>query len=159
MIVESGSIRQVYLHPAQMSFCETSSLVETVLGSCVAVTLWERRSHIGCICHAVMPRGGGREPLKYVDSSIRLMLELMDGRRIRRRDIEVKLFGGASMRGAMSGRLNVGQQNVAEALAVLERAGLSPRTSDTGGTAGRKLRFYSATGEVLVGRLRLETRP
>ena len=42
------------------------------------------------------------------------------------------------------------------ALAVLRQEGFTPRTSDTGGTEGRKLRFYSATGEVFVKRIRME---
>ena len=62
----------IYLHPAQMCFCGRPSRVETVLGSCVAVTMWNARLQIGCICHAVLPlqRKSKHEPLKYVDSSI-----------------------------------------------------------------------------------------
>ena len=39
---------------------------------------------------------------------------------------------------------------------VLRQEGFSPRTSDTGGTQGRKVRFYSVTGEVFVKRIRME---
>ena len=54
------------------------------------------------------------------------------------------------------GRKSVGRQNIEAALAVLRQEGFAPRTSDTGGTEGRKLRFYSATGEVFVKRIRME---
>jgi hypothetical protein len=66
----------IYLHPGQMCCCERPSRVETVLGSCVAVTMWNARLQIGCICHAVLPLNESRnhEPLKYVDSSIHSML-------------------------------------------------------------------------------------
>ena len=151
-------VEQIYLHPAQICLCEQPSMVETVLGSCVAVTLWNSRMKISCICHAVLPlsRGSACEPLKYVDSSIRHMLELLRARSSRRQDLEVKLFGGASMCGVTPGRASVGQQNVEAALAKLADEGLSPRICDTGGTSGRKLVFYSATGEVFVKRISVE---
>ena len=158
MNLETTLVRPIYLHPAQVCWCETPSRVETVLGSCVAVTMWDPRSQFGCICHAVLPRGReiSTEPFKYVDSSIRLMLERMDARSVPWSEVEVKLFGGASMQGMQSGRASVGFQNVEASLLVLRAAGLVPRTSDTGGSAGRKLRFYSGTGEVFVRRIRLE---
>jgi chemotaxis protein CheD len=159
VIVAPDIFQSVYLHPAQMAFCETPSRVETVLGSCVAVTMWDRRSHIGCICHAVLPRAGDSisTPFKYVDSSIRFMLELLEARYVRRNEIEVKLFGGANMStAARAGRPTVGHQNVEESLAILAAEGFTLRTSDTGGSSGRKLLFYSESGEVFVKRIRLE---
>jgi chemotaxis protein CheD len=148
----------IYLHPAQMRFCGRPSRIETVLGSCVAVTMCNPRLQIGCICHAVLPLSENQtlEPLKYVDSSIHSMLREMEKHASRRSDIEVKLFGGASMRQLAPGRKSVGYQNVDAALAVLRQEGFTPRTSDTGGTEGRKVRFYSATGEVFVKRIRME---
>jgi chemotaxis protein CheD len=148
----------IYLHPGQMCFCLRPSRVETVLGSCVAVTMWNVRLEIGCICHAVLPLNESRtsEPLKYVDSSIHSMLQAMEKHASRRSDIEVKLFGGASMRQMAGGRRSVGSQNIEAALAVLRQEGLAPRSSDIGGIQGRKLRFYSATGEVFVKRIRME---
>lgn len=161
MTVATGILRPIYLHPAQMSLCEVPSRVETVLGSCVAVTMWDRRTQIGCICHAVLPlaKDPGRDPFKYVDSSIRFMIQMLQARRVRLQELEIKLFGGASMRGLRNGRPSVGHQNVQAAMALLTAEGFSLRTSDTGGSAGRKLRFYSATGEVFVKPIRLDTAP
>jgi chemotaxis protein CheD len=156
-VVDPEMPEVIYLHPAQMCFCDRPSRVETVLGSCVAVTMWNARLQIGCICHAVLPLNESRnhEPLKYVDSSIHSMLRELEKHSSRRSDIEVKVFGGASMRQLAPGRKSVGHQNVDAALAVLRQEGFTLRTSDLGGTEGRKLRFYSATGEVFVKRIRM----
>ena len=147
-----------YLHPGQMCFCCRPSRVETVLGSCVAVTMWNARLQIGCICHAVLPLRASRksDPLKYVDSSIHSMLRHFEQHASLRSEIEVKLFGGAGMREIRAARASVGRQNIEAALAVLRQEGLAVRTSDVGGTEGRKLRFYSASGEVFVKRIRTE---
>ena len=156
--VEPDMVEGIYLHPGQMCFCDRPSRVETVLGSCVAVTMWNPRLCIGCICHAVLPRnrGSGDDPLKYVDSSIQSMLQVLDRNASRRHDLEVKVFGGASMRRPVANHKSVGSQNVDVALALLRDEGFALRTSDTGGTSGRKLLFYSATGEVYVKRIPME---
>ena len=150
----------IYLHPGQMCFCDRPSRVETVLGSCVSVTMWNARLHFGCICHAVLPRqrDGADEPLKYVDTAIQSMLRVLERHSSRRQDLEVKLFGGASMRRLAPHHKSVGRQNIDAAMALLSAEGFSLRTSDTGGTAGRKLLFYTATGEVFVKRIPMEAR-
>ncbi len=142
-----------YLHPGEVCFCAEPSRVETVLGSCVAVTMWDRRRGAASICHAVLPwsNGDGGDPLRYVDSAIGRMLAALDAHGSRRQDIEVKLFGGASMHG--NNRVSVGRQNVEAALATLASQGLKPQAVDTGGAQGRKLRFDTATGEVWLKRI------
>ena len=93
--------------PGQMCFCERPSRVETVLGSCVAVTMWNARlADRVYLSRGVAARAESRnrEPLKYVDSSIHTMLRAMEKHASRRSEIEVKLFGGASMRRMAAGR-------------------------------------------------------
>jgi len=157
-MVEPGTVEGIYLHPGEMCLCDKPSRVETVLGSCVAVTMWNPRLRIGCICHAILPlsQGHGSEPLKYVDSSIQSMLHLLARHSSRRPELEVKVFGGASIRRLAPNHRSVGRQNVDVALALLRDEGFTLRTSDTGGTAGRKLIFYTATGEVFVKRIPME---
>jgi chemotaxis protein CheD len=157
-IIDPAAVQGFYLHPGQMCFCDRPSRVETVLGSCVAVTMWNPRLRVGCICHAVLPRSRDalNDPLKYVDSSIQSMLNVLERHSSRRQDLEVKLFGGASMRRTPSNLMSVGQQNVHAAIALLQEEGFTLRTSDTGGSAGRKLLFYTATGEVYVKRIPME---
>jgi chemotaxis protein CheD len=157
-IIEPDGVEGIYLHPGQMYFCDRPSRVETVLGSCVAVTMWNPRLRIGCICHAVLPRrrASGEDPWKYVDSSIHSMIALLERNSSRRTDLEVKLFGGASMRRPVPNHKSVGSQNVDVALSLLHDEGFTPLISDTGGTSGRKLLFYSATGEVYLKRIPME---
>jgi chemotaxis protein CheD len=138
-----------------MQFCDEPCRVDTVLGSCVAVTMWDRRQRRGCICHAVMPHGGrlSNDPFRYVDSAISRMIEVLEAHQSRRPDIEVKLFGGASIHLLSAGRTSVGAQNIESALAALAASGMEPLICEVGGTQGRKLQFYTGTGEVYVKRI------
>jgi chemotaxis protein CheD len=152
------SAGKIFLKPGEIYFSEQPSIVSTVLGSCVSVTMFSPERHIGAICHAVLPeeREAG-EAFRYVDSSILTMLEGFDRYGIPRSHIEVKLFGGAEMLPPGPVRRkdsSVGRQNIEIAMQVVERENLQLVASDLGGVHGRKIFFNTHTGEILLKRLR-----
>jgi chemotaxis protein CheD len=123
-----------------------------------------RRAGLGAICHGLLPRcKAGKvcdsecvEGFKYVDCSIRQMAKLFDRHGIVRRELEVKCFGGADMFTRDVNRretVSVGHQNLTIAQQVLANEGLSLKVSDVGGMRGRKIFFYTDTGDVFLKRL------
>ena len=96
-------IRTCYLKPGEIHLAIAPSLVTTVLGSCLSVTMHHRATGMSVICHAVMPsierdRNGKKEAaFQYVDSSLEWMIEQYTTKGIRMSDIEVKMFGGAAI--------------------------------------------------------------
>lgn len=152
----------IYLHPAELVVAEEPTEITTVLGSCVSVTLFYPPLRFGSICHAVMPSGRDRRVSHYVDQSVRYMIEFFRRHRVPPRDLVAKVFGGADM--LPSGRRTstqptVGAQNIRVALDTLGKAGLEPAVSDLGGHAGRKLVFYSHTGEIFLKRVSRDQLP
>ncbi len=149
----------VTLRPGQIHFATEPAVVRTVLGSCLSATMHCARLGAGAICHALFPGGGppaGDEAFRYVDRSIAAMAAWFDSIGARRREIEVKVFGGAGTGWSGEGvrsPLDVGSLNVEAALGALAAQGLGVAARDVGGTAGRKLYFFSLTGEVYVKRL------
>jgi chemotaxis protein CheD len=84
------------------------------------------------------------------------MVEWFDRLGVRRRDIEVKLFGGANLQKTTADCANVatvGRSNIDTAINTIESEKLRLMASDVGGNEGRKLYFYSHTGDVLVRRI------
>ncbi len=151
----SPAASTVYLKPGELSIATSPTRVSTVLGSCVSLTLYCRRLSVGAICHAILPYGKKEASFRHVDSCIRYMLKRFDEQGIGRREIEVKLFGGADMLTGPSGRttsLSVGQQNVDAALLMVEKEGLQLAASNVRGSQGRRIHFYTHTGEVLLKR-------
>ncbi len=154
----------IYLKPGEMHISETPSIVVTVLGSCLSVTMFHRRSGLGVICHGLFPECGKKKScnsgcadgFKFVDCSIKKMLARFDERRVKRSEIEVKCFGGADMfsvRPETAGIVSVGKQNIASSQKLLKNEGLTPHAIDVGGNLGRKILFYTHTGKVLLKRL------
>jgi chemotaxis protein CheD len=154
----------IYLKPSEIYITECPSMVETVLGSCVSVTMFDRTSGVGMICHCLLPQcknevpcdGDCSEGFKYVDCSIRRMLAKYTSYDVKRSNIEVKVFGGADMFNAKTATANsiaVGKQNIETALKIIKREQLNLITTDVGGTEGRKIYFNTRTGEVHLKRL------
>ena len=154
----------VYLKPGELYFSGEPAVVATVLGSCLAITMFHRRRGLGAICHGLLPTCDGQKDcsgdcldgLKYVDCSIRRMVQLFDQQKVRRGEIEVKCFGGSDMFSRpieRQGLVSVGRQNIISAEKILHSEGLKLVVKDVGGLQGRKIFFSTHTGEVLLKRL------
>jgi chemotaxis protein CheD len=154
----------IYLKAGEMHFSRRSFVVLTVLGSCLSVTMFHRKTTMGAICHGFLPQCRGRllcddgcvKGFTYVDCAIRKMLTLFDRFDVKRCELEVKVFGGADMfDSARNGRdrYSIGKLNITTASKILEQESLNIVSIDVGGTQGRKLYFHTRTGEVLLKRL------
>ena len=153
----------LFLRPGEMTVSGEPSIVSTLLGSCVAVTLFSPRQRLGAICHALLPRCRSDEPClhehaeagRYVECAVRQMLEQMLARGAAKNEIQAKVFGGSDMFDALQGRSrSVGRQNIEMALKMLESEGVRILKQDLGGRRGRKIIFHTHTGEVFLRRLR-----
>ncbi len=153
----------VHLGPGNIYVAERPSVVTTVLGSCISVTMFVVRLKLGSICHGLLPSCNKQfcpanctAGARYVDCSIMQMLKKLNRIGVKRSEIEVKVFGGAEMLGSDNDSINVGKQNAISAYRVIERHGLSLAASDIGGNWGRKILFYTYTGDVFLRRIENE---
>ena len=153
-----SDLPSIYLKPGTLYFGEAPARVSTLLGSCVALTLYSPEHRAGAICHALLPcaeRGRKSSGFRYVDTSIRWMVERFAQAGIGRLSLTAKLFGGSDILGAPAGKRripSVGRQNIDAALAVLDEEGLMLSALDVGGCCGRKVVFFTHTGDVFAKR-------
>lgn len=157
-IIAEHSIH-AYLKPGEIIISQNPILVSTILGSCVAITMFSTNSKVGAICHAMYPKNPmGKASNHYVDSAILSLIQKMADYGAGA-DVTVKLFGGAQVLGSGGkdgvGRTTIGAQNIFEAKQVLERLGLAIASANVGGSQGRKLLFSIKTGDVYLRKLRL----
>ncbi len=158
-----AELPRVHLSAAELCLARTPTVIETVLGSCVAAAFWSPKLGIGAMCHGALPRfpapQNGRSALaygpRYVDFAIRYLFDRFLQLGAKPSELVVKLFGGADMLKVLTSRsvATIGAQNRAAALGVLQELGITPGSSDMGGTQGRVIYFRTDTGEVLLRRL------
>ncbi|MCX5812301.1 MAG: chemotaxis protein CheD [Proteobacteria bacterium] len=148
---------RVFLKPGELYISDKPTIVSTILGSCIAVTIFNRRLKAGGICHAMLPRSSftkGHHEFRYVDSSILYMLNKFETMGIRKDEMEIKLLGGADVIDRMNESMaSIGQKNIEIALEVIRNENLQLKVSDIGGKLGRKVHFYTHTGKVLLKRI------
>jgi chemotaxis protein CheD len=146
---------KVFLKPGELYIGKEPAVISTILGSCLSITMFNARLGVGGICHALFPNDfkqkNGNE-FHYVDGSISYMLNEFEKIGIKRNEIEVKVFGGASIN-ITAHKKTVGQANIEAAINIISGNDLKVLTCDFGGTLGRKIMFYTDTGRVLLKKL------
>ena len=145
-----------YLYPGTIFVHRHPHLVTTVLGSCVAVCLWNQSAQLGGINHYLLPlwNGEGLPTPKYGNIAIAKLVEKVRAYSSPGDKLIAKVFGGASMWEKTEGLLAVGQRNIEFAIETLESLKISIVSSDLGGHQGRKVIFNSGDGTVLMRRQR-----
>ena len=146
--LNSSAVPRVHLYPGQMFVSSEGILVSTILGSCVAVCLWDAKASLGGINHFLLPsdplRTGG--DLRYGNTAIVKLIEDMVARGASTERMTAKLAGGANVLEGFAAKRSIGDQNVAVAQTVLLEYGIHVTSEHIGGKRGRKLLFFTGNG-------------
>ena len=131
-------------------------LISTLLGSCVAVCMFDPVSRIGGMNHILLP---GKLDLRHFDMSARYginAMELLINRIMNlggeRHRIVAKVFGGARILPAISAENCMGRKNVGFVLEFLKTESFQVVSRDVGGIQSRRVYFHSDTGDVFLKR-------
>ena len=153
---------EVYLQPGESHLAREPAILRTLLGSCVGIAFRAPRLGLGALCHPMLPRSPVKQPVplsrsagrRYVDFAIRDMARQFDSLGARRKEVEVKIFGGGDvlLMSNESTRPTVGRLNIEMAVKVLEEEGFAIMASSLGGRRGINIYFNTLTGEVLLQR-------
>lgn len=148
-----GGRLKVYLHPGQFHVSSEPAAVTTILGSCVAVCLWDPLLKVGGINHYLLPHwaGGVAASFRYGNVAVQCLIESLLSLGCVKDRLAAKLFGGARVIEAFKeGENHLGMKNVGVARRLLEEAGIGIVGEDVGGRYGRKLIFQTDDGVVWV---------
>ncbi len=151
-MVEQLKTDNYYLYPGAI-FADTSPhVVTTVLGSCVSVCLWDPVNRIGGINHYMLPfwNGHGLATPRYGSIAIEKLLEKMFELGCKKENLIAKVFGGAKVLNTKSNYLDIGNNNINIAKSILAQKNIQILSNSTGGEQGRKLKFYTESGVVLM---------
>ena len=144
------SVREThFLYPAALFASKDAVTVSTILGSCVAVCLFDKNKNIGGINHFMLPlwNGQGLESPKYGNVAIRKLLQKMESLGSHKEDLIAKIFGGGEVIETGT-HFQIGARNIQTAEEELKALGIPILARSTGGKNGRKLEFDTETGVV-----------
>lgn len=143
---------KVFIHVGQIHVAQIPTEISTVLGSCVAVCLFDRFRMVGGMNHYLLPmwNGNGLQTPKFGNVSIPRMINSMLDMGCSIQNMEAKIFGGAEINIVSSNELMVGKRNVLTAEDILAEYKIPIIAKDIGGTSGRRILMYSDTSRVLL---------
>lgn len=155
MIEIADDIHEIFLQPGDFQFGEGRTRYSTLLGSCVAITLWHPRRLIGGICHFMLPSRGTRASAdgildgRYADEALALFDRAVARTATRPGDYQVRVFGGGNMLSrANDATMDIAARNVDSAYRLLARHAYHPSLAHCGGKGHRKLIFELWSGAV-----------
>jgi chemotaxis protein CheD len=150
----ANGLPKIFLTPGTLYFTSEPTVVTTVLGSCVAVCLWDRT--IGCagMNHYVLPNGEpGEHGLRYGNVAIEQLGEGMRRLGCDPENLRAKIFGGATVLPFGASKDTVGSKNVRVALEWLKHHSIPVVARRTGGKNGLLIRLHTKTGRVMVRKI------
>ncbi len=149
--------KQISIHIGEYHASRDPAVIHTVLGSCVAVCLFDPANRIGGMNHILLP---GNADMKKFNRSARYGINAMqllinrimnlDGDRYR---LVAKVFGGGNVISSITGKNAIGEKNVSFALELLQKEKIRVVSKDVWGNVSRKIYFHTDTGEVFVKRI------
>ena len=116
------------LLPGQMHFGAQVGGLRTLLGSCVAVTIWHPKRKLGGMCHFLLPsrprKAGDALDGRYGDEALEAMVELLRKAGTSPSEYQAHLCGGAdTMPEGTSLKFNVGERNIEQGFSLVDRYG------------------------------------
>lgn len=144
----------VFLHPGEFYFGSQSRHVGTLLGSCVAVTVWYPNGRLGGMSHIVLPQrqrpAGAILDCRYADEAIERFFRELQARQVSPTQCHVKLFGGGNMfaGGRAANNIDVGRRNIEATRDALAFFGFQVMSESVGGAVRRRLSLDLHTGSV-----------
>ncbi len=139
-----------FLYPAAIFVAPKPYFIKTILGSCVAVCLWDAKNRIGGMNHYMLPlwNGQGLASPKYGNIAIAKLLEKLISSGAQREHIVAKVFGGGEVIETEQSNFFIGERNAQLATEVLRTEKIPIRGESLRGKLGRKIIFNTFTGEV-----------
>jgi chemotaxis protein CheD len=148
--------RHFSIHIGGFHASREPAVIETLLGSCVAVCLYDSVARIGGMNHILLP---GKADMKIFDNVARYAInamELLINRVMTlgglKHNLAAKVFGGAHVLPAVSVENGMGARNSEFVLEFLQMEAIPIVSQDLGGHDTRKIYFHTDSGEVFLKR-------
>jgi chemotaxis protein CheD len=148
----------VQLHIGEYRVSRTPEVIYTLLGSCIAVCLYDSAAGIGGMNHILLPGRAGLEGrfddvARFGLDAVELLIRDLVAAGAARKRLAAKLFGGGHVIRQMDEATSPGFRNVRFIQGLMEQERIRVVTSDLGGYEARKVWFRTDTADVILKRV------
>lgn len=138
----------VYLLPGQVHVAAQPTRITTILGSCIAVCVFDPMRRVGGMNHFMLPHyaGSGVASARFGNIAMTELLTKMTAAGAHPSSMRARIFGGSCMFPTTMSGAHLGEKNERLAREMLAASGVRVIESETGGGRGRKLVFHTDEG-------------
>ena len=125
------------------------------LGSCIALTLFDKKAKIYAMSHILLPSFQNvqektplKYPQKYADRAVKDLINEVITNGASRKNLKAVIAGGAKI--FKNHYNNIGEENIKIVKQELDRYDIKLVKEDVGGTSGRNIRFNTMDNSILI---------
>ncbi len=140
-------VEEYFLSPGEIIVSRKPSLITTILGSCIAVCLFDSRKNIGGMNHFMLPAGEAHVENAYRFGVVAIpkIINMVEKHTGSCKNMVAKVYGGSD---TFNSNYQIGKKNIDMALALLKEKSIKIEDIDVGGPISRKIKFNTYTNEV-----------
>ena len=145
---EKPVCRDYFLKPGYIYLPQKPTVISTVLGSSVSVSIYDKRLKTGGMNHFLFPRPGctDKNTAVYGNIAVPALIRMMIENGSKRSHLEAQIFGGAF--NEVFSAQDVGGDNFRTARQILTQKKIKVVSEDVGGSKGRKVVFNTLSYEI-----------
>jgi len=145
---------ETFLKMSEIRVAKAPCVIKTVVGSCIALCIWDKETKIGGMAHIMMPNHNGdilAPKGKYADIAVDALIKEMEREGAALKHMIATCIGGATMFGKVNGlKSSIGERNAEIVKSLLTDYTIPIMIESVGGFAGRKVTLNCDDGAVTV---------
>lgn len=151
-VLSESSYSKVYI--GEILVGQAPDVMVTVLGSCVAIVLYDEYNRIGGLSHVMLANSKGsasvRNKGRYADTAIPEMIKMSVKKGANLGGMVARITGGAAMYEVSDPCSNIGKCNVDAVKSILLKNNIPIVGEDVGGKESRTVKFDLNDGKITV---------
>jgi chemotaxis protein CheD len=143
--------KQVIIKIGELYVTDEPTIIHTVLGSCVAVCIYDDKKMIGGMNHIFLPGDNKKDSsARYGENAMKYLIKNLCTLGANRDNLVAKAFGGAHVIPSISRDYGIGPKIVEFVIDYLGKVNIKIVAHDFGGDKTRKVYFHTDTGQAYV---------
>lgn len=143
--------KQITIKIGEIYASDEPMIIYTLLGSCVAVCIYDKKNKIGGMNHIFLPGNNKIDSsTRYGENAMKYLIKNICRLGGDPKNLVAKAFGGAHVIPAISKEIGVGSRIVDFVINYLKKERIEILAHDFGGNRTRKVYFHTDTGMAYV---------
>lgn len=149
---------EIEVRIGEMEIASSPKILKALLGSCVAVILYDKVSLVGGLAHIFLPsksmarRNEEQPDSRFADTAVPKLLEGVLKLKATKTNLVAYVVGGNNVLSykKTNGKLTIAEQNIEAAVKAIQKENLFMINLGVGKETGTKVKFYLENGDVEV---------